>query len=112
MTTAAVDCQRCLHQERKIDANVQAELEAIKSDMKKANATIGALQEREKKMKERLVNQAHKMVERQVVVSGGGGGGKFETAAEVQQATALVRSYGNLYAQSRLETLDWLDQLG
>jgi len=36
-----------------LEANLKAELEAIKAEMKKANMTINALQEREKQMKAR-----------------------------------------------------------
>jgi len=40
------NCQRCLQQ-----TDLQMELESIKAEMKKANNTINALQEREKQMK-------------------------------------------------------------
>ena len=36
-----------------LEANLKSELEAIKAEMKKANLTINALQEREKQMKVR-----------------------------------------------------------
>lgn len=29
----------------------------------------------------------------------------------MEQRASLIRSYGNLYAQSRVETLEWLDKL-
>ena len=51
----------------------------------------------------RLANQAQKMVERGVM------GVVSLTTAE--QRSALIRSYGNLYAQSRIETLECLDKL-
>ena len=34
------------------------------------------------------------------------------SAAEAEVRAALVRGYADLYVESRLETLDWLDQLG
>lgn len=54
-------CQRCQVQNLNntivgshgVDPALQAELESIKAEMNKANATICALQEREKKMKAR-----------------------------------------------------------
>lgn len=47
----------------------------------------------------RLANQAQKMV--------------LESSASnaLEQRAGLIRSYGNLYAQSRVETLEWLDKL-
>ena len=33
------------------------------------------------------------------------------TALSMEQRASLIRSYGNLYAQSRVETLEWLDKL-
>ena len=50
-------CKRCQQQpvasSVSLEANLKAELEAIKAEMKKANMTINALQEREKQMKAR-----------------------------------------------------------
>lgn len=50
-------CTRCQQQpvasSVSLEANLKAELEAIKAEMKKANMTINALQEREKQMKAR-----------------------------------------------------------
>ena len=45
------NCQRCHQQQQQTD--LQMELESIKAEMKKANSTINALQEREKQMKVR-----------------------------------------------------------
>ena len=53
----------------------------------------------------RLANQGQKMTERPLAA-------KLEANNESEQRAALIRCYGNLYAQSRLETLDWLDKLG
>lgn len=49
--------------------------------------------------------QAQKMMERGVVPS------KFESTSSNDQRSILVHSYGGLYTQSRVETLDWLDKL-
>ena len=38
-----------------LNMNLQVELDSIKAEMKKANNTISALQEREKKMKDRYL---------------------------------------------------------
>lgn len=52
----------------------------------------------------RLANQAQKMIERGV------GPNKFETTSS-DQRTHLIQSYGGLYTQSRVETLECLDKL-
>lgn len=41
----------------------------------------------------------------------GVGPNKFESASSEQQRSELIQSYGGLYTQSRVETLDWLDKL-
>ncbi|KAI9564615.1 hypothetical protein GHT06_008356 [Daphnia sinensis] len=106
-------CQRCQVQNLNntivgthgVDPGLQAELESIKAEMNKANATICALQEREKKMKaSRMALQAQKMVERGV------GPSKFESISS-EQRSDLIQNYGGLYTQSRVETLDYLDKL-
>lgn len=54
----------------------------------------------------RLAEQAQRFVER------GGGPGHFENVAlGDKRPTALIRRYGNLYAQARVDTLDALDNL-
>lgn len=51
----------------------------------------------------RLAEQAQKMFER---------GSRFENISlGEKRPTALIRSYGNLYAQARVDTLDALDAL-
>lgn len=64
-STTSTTCQRCSHNQQQsansnsssnniaLEANLKSELEAIKAEMKKANLTINALQEREKQMKVR-----------------------------------------------------------
>lgn len=85
---------------------MKKEIEVLRCDLMKARQTIIALQDREKKLKERLAEQAQRMVER------GGGGGQFENVAfGEKRPTALIRRYGNLYAQARVDTLDALDGL-
>jgi hypothetical protein len=127
-----VSCQRCLQQQvnptgaainANLNMNLKVELDSIKAEMKKANNTISALQDREKKMKDRYVQSIcslppdppdipfarrlanQKMTERPLAA-------KLEANNDSEQRAALIRCYGNLYAQSRLETLDWLDKLG
>ncbi|KAF8790338.1 hypothetical protein HNY73_005374 [Argiope bruennichi] len=61
------------------------------------------LQDSEQRLKCRLAEQAQKMLER---------GAKFENVClGEKRPTALVRQYGNLYAQARVDTLDALDAL-
>lgn len=51
-----------------------------------------------------MANQAQKMMERGV------GPNKFESTSSELRSN-LIQSYGGLYTQSRVETLDWLDKL-
>lgn len=79
------------------------QVENLHDELAKAQQTIETLQEREKKMKERLAEQAQKMLER---------GMRFENVSlGEKRPTALIRRYGNLYAQARVDTLDALDSL-
>ncbi|XP_054709547.1 uncharacterized protein LOC129219246 [Uloborus diversus] len=82
---------------------LQREVEVLRLELSHAQNTIHSLQEREQKLKARLAEQAQKMLERGV---------RFESLAlGEKRPTALVRHYGNLYAQARVDTLDALDAL-
>ncbi|XP_065287165.1 uncharacterized protein [Dermacentor albipictus] len=68
-----------------------------------ARQTIATLQQRQRELQDRLAVQAQRMVAR---------GGRFENAAQGEQRpSALVRRYGSLYAQARVDTLDALDAI-
>ena len=79
------------------------ELEVLRRELIKAKQTIFEMQEKEQKMKERLAEQAQKMLDRGI---------PFENVCiGEKRPTALIRKYGNLYAQARVDTLDALDGL-
>ncbi|XP_076368855.1 uncharacterized protein LOC143256066 [Tachypleus tridentatus] len=83
--------------------SLRKEVDFLRSELSKARQTIAALEEREKNMKERLTEQAQKLLDRGV---------RFEEVClKENRPVALVRRYGNLYAQARVDTLDALDSL-
>lgn len=83
--------------------SLQREVEVLRKELKVAQLTITALQEREKKLKCRLAEQAQKMFER---------GHRFENISlGEKRPTALIRNYEHLYSQARFDTLDALDAL-
>ncbi|XP_077501898.1 uncharacterized protein LOC144112935 [Amblyomma americanum] len=68
-----------------------------------ARQTISALQQRQRELQDRLASQAQRMV---------GRSSRFESTAQGdQRPSALVRRYGSLYAQARVDTLDALDAI-
>lgn len=72
-------------------------------ELARARQTIQILQQRQRDLQERLANQAQKMLERSP---------RFENLALCERRpTALIRRYGSLYAQARVDTLDALDSL-
>lgn len=85
-------------------AALRQEVETLRAEITKARQTILHMQEREKKLKERLGDRASRGVER--------GNGRVENLSlGERRPSALVRRYGNLYAQARVDTLDALDSL-
>ncbi|KAK8380326.1 hypothetical protein O3P69_016733 [Scylla paramamosain] len=85
-------------------AALRQEVETLRAEITKARQTILHMQEREKKLKDRLGDRAARGVER--------GNTRLENVnLGERRPTALVRKYGNLYAQARVDTLDALDAL-
>ncbi|RWS03371.1 uncharacterized protein B4U79_12865 [Dinothrombium tinctorium] len=79
------------------------EIETLRRELVKAKQTIFEMQEKEQKLKDRLAEQAQRMLER---------GLRFENVClGERRPTALIRKFGNLYAQARVDTLDALDSL-
>ncbi|KAI1303077.1 hypothetical protein HDE_02460 [Halotydeus destructor] len=79
-----------------------SELEHVRAELSKAKQVIREMKEKEAKLKERLAQQAGKMLER---------GLNFENIClGEKRPSALIRRYGNLYAQARVDTLDSLEQ--
>ena len=71
------------------------------SDLAKAKQTVSKMQEQENALKEQL--NAEKKKKKEVTT---------ETMTPMdKRPAALVRKYGELYAQMRLDTLDSLDKL-
>ncbi|GFQ72879.1 MIEAP domain-containing protein, partial [Trichonephila clavata] len=98
-STASVDSNNSVW---KISA-LNKEIESLRAELDQAKGTITTLQDNEQRLKSRLAEQAQKMLER---------GAKFENVClGEKRPTALVRHYGNLYAQARVDTLDALDAL-
>lgn len=76
---------------------------AAAEELAAARQTIATLQQRQRELQDRLAIQAQRMVAR---------GGRFESTAQGEQRpSALVRRYGSLYAQARVDTLDALDSI-
>nr|XP_027233185.1 uncharacterized protein LOC113824622 [Penaeus vannamei] len=87
-------------------AALRQEVETLRAEITKARQTILHMQEREKKLKERLGERASRGLERS------GAAGRVENLSlGERRPSALVRRYGNLYAQARVDTLDALDAL-
>ncbi|XP_064631073.1 uncharacterized protein LOC135489591 isoform X2 [Lineus longissimus] len=79
------------------------EVEGLTKELNKAKETIAKLEEREKMLKERMTAEAQKGIQ---------SGTRFEDLnLGENRPTQLVRRYGNLYSQVRVDTLDALDSL-
>ncbi|GIY49548.1 mitochondria-eating protein [Caerostris darwini] len=84
-------------------AALRREVSVLKAELNQTRINIEFFQQRELKMKERLAEQARVMLDRGV---------RFENVGlGERRPTALIRRYGNLYAQSRVDTLDALDSI-
>uniref|UniRef100_T1JFY1 Mitochondria-eating protein n=1 Tax=Strigamia maritima TaxID=126957 RepID=T1JFY1_STRMM len=83
--------------------SLRLEVEGLRCELLKGKQALVQAQEREQKMKDRLAEQAQRMLER---------GYKFENASlGDRRPSALIRCYGNLYTQARVDTLDALDAI-
>ncbi|XP_064468514.1 uncharacterized protein LOC135379202 [Ornithodoros turicata] len=81
----------------------RCEVERLRSQLSRARQNVALLEERERGLRERLAVQAQRMLERGV---------HFEKLSlGERRPTALIRRYGSLYAQARVDTLDALDTL-
>lgn len=97
-------------------AALKSEMAKLKSDLVLAQRNLSTLRQSELMLKERLADQRHRIL-------------TMEKMASIEKSKALnvtprnyssplderpahlVRKYGELYSQLRLETLDTLDQL-
>ncbi|KAG0423744.1 hypothetical protein HPB47_000530, partial [Ixodes persulcatus] len=89
---------------RPADAHSTASSSGAESgELARARQTILVLQQRQRELQDRLASQAQKMIERSP---------RFENLAHCERRpTVLIRRYGSLYAQARVDTLDALDAL-
>lgn len=79
------------------------EIEQLRQELSEAHSQILLLKEKEKVMRNRLAEQAQKMLERGTIFENVNLGEK--------RTTSLIRRYGELYSQSRIDTLDTLECL-
>jgi hypothetical protein len=96
-------------------ASLKAEMAKLKAELSQAQKSVFGLQDSEKMLRERLTNEKHRSLTLEKVASlqklkalpkvNGGYSALDERPAN------LVRRYGELYSQMRLETLDSLDKL-
>ncbi|CAN8024087.1 unnamed protein product [Ixodes persulcatus] len=89
---------------RPADAHSTASSSGAESgELARARQAILVLQQRQRELQDRLASQAQKMIERSP---------RFENLAHCERRpTVLIRRYGSLYAQARVDTLDALDAL-
>ncbi|XP_067129426.1 uncharacterized protein [Centruroides vittatus] len=79
------------------------EIEQLRQELSEAQNQILVLKEKEKTMRNRLAEQAQRMLERGTIFENMNLGEK--------RATSFIRRYGELYSQSRIDTLDSLECL-
>ncbi|XP_070212165.1 uncharacterized protein [Littorina saxatilis] len=85
-------------------AMLEQEVLYLRQELAQARDQIRKLQGQEKQLRERLVGQAHQQFQM--------GNAQFEDLSLGQQRpTELIRRYGDLYLDSRVEALDALDRL-
>lgn len=89
--------------ENKEIQTIKNEVHLLRKELMKYRDVIGKMQEREKILKDRLSEQAQRQLSR---------GSKFEDLSlGDNRPTQLIRRYGNLYSQTRLDAYDALDDL-
>jgi hypothetical protein len=83
---------------------MKTEVETLKKELNKSRDVISRLQERERQLRERLSEQAQRQLER--------GASKFEDISlGDNRPTQLIKKYGNLYSETRLDAMDALDEM-
>lgn len=86
-------------------SSLKADVARLNVELAKAKQTVEALQDKEDDLKEQLVTEKKKKKSAENLAKNG------TLSAFDKRPAALVRKYGELYAQTRLETLDSLDKL-
>jgi len=83
--------------------SLKSEVQLLRTELVKCKDTIDRLQEREEVMRDRLSEQAIRQLEHST---------KFEDLnLGENRPTQLIRRYGNLYTETRLDAFDALDEL-
>jgi len=85
--------------------SLKGDVARLNTELAKARQTVQALQDKEGDLKEQLAAEKKKKKSAENLVKNG------TLSAFDKRPAALVRKYGELYAQTRLETLDSLDKL-
>ncbi|XP_018494384.1 uncharacterized protein LOC100901772 [Galendromus occidentalis] len=85
--------------------NVQSELEALRLELEKARQTINSMQQNEQQLKQRLAAAPD------APRSGSSDKSSSANCTLDKRPSALIRRYGSLYAQARIDTLDALEKL-
>ena len=89
---------------------LQADVTRLTSELTKARQMCSALKDKEENLKEQLLAEKKKKKKSELDVAEPGKSGGTLSSYDKRPA-ALVRKYGELYAQTRLETLESLDKL-
>ncbi len=90
-------------------ADLQSEVAALRRELLTARRTAFAAQDAETALKRQLADEKKRAVTLERALSSSKGGDSMVRSAA--DAGALVRRYGELYSQLRLETLDALDAM-
>ena len=87
---------------------LQADVTRLTTELTKARQMCSTLKDKEENLKDQLVAEKKKKKRSEVEVEPGKSG---TLSSYDKRPAALVRKYGELYAQTRLETLESLDKL-
>lgn len=94
------ECKRCSREMEML----RSETRLLRSELSRNRQTIAQMKEKEKQLRHRLSEQARKQIER--------GSTKFEDLSLGEnRPSQLIRRYGNLYSEQRLDAMDALDEL-
>ena len=88
---------------------LQADVTRLTTELTKARQMCSTLKDKEENLKDQLVAEKKKKKKSEVDVEAGKPGGTL--SGYDKRPAALVRKYGELYAQTRLETLESLDRM-
>lgn len=88
----------------KVIEDLQKEVDRLKKKLSVSQEMLSKMQEREKQLRNRLSEQAQRQLQK--------GSSKFEDLSLGEsRPTQLIKRYGNLYTESRLDAMDALDDV-